>query len=70
MSIHQYTGPALAVPPSITRVAADWPFTSNSPWNLPIASSALFADDANIRGGSSNINSTTLENSSSREYCR
>lgn len=58
MSIHQYTGPALAVPPSITRVAADWPFTSASPWNLPIASSALFADDANIRGGSSNINST------------
>lgn len=58
MSIHQFTDPGIAPPSSATRVAADWPFTSESAWNLPIASSALFADDANIRGGSSNINST------------
>lgn len=57
MTIHQFTGPALTLPPA-TRVAADWPFTIDSPWNLPIATSALFADDANTRGGSSNINST------------
>ncbi len=46
-------------PPAPTRIASDWPFRSDSPWNLPLANSALYADDANIRMGSANINSTT-----------
>lgn len=55
--LHHFAAPSLVVPPPLTRVAFQRPFTSDSPWNLPIASSATFADDPNIRVGSANINS-------------
>lgn len=46
-------------PTTSTRVAFQWPFTSASAWNIPIASSATFADDPKIRLGGAAINATT-----------
>jgi hypothetical protein len=36
-----------------TRLARDWPFSSNSPFNRPIGSNAVYVDDPNVRMGSS-----------------
>lgn len=55
--IHHFSAVPYVIDPA-TRVAFQRPFVIDSPWNLPIASSALFADDANIRVGSANLNST------------
>jgi len=47
--------------PASRRNAFQWPFASNSPWNMPVGSGAQFAAAADVRnqdlvGGSANIN--------------
>jgi hypothetical protein len=39
-----------------TRVAFQWPFSSDSPWNTPIGSGAVYVQDNTIQLGGTNIN--------------